>query len=273
MTSKIGLTAIFVALSLTSVSAGGRLDLGEWDASKPFLITGILSSASILVIQDGLYFTCQLDDQGEFMDLLQCKPILTAGLRQQISTVEATAAALEAAAAKAAAAKAAAAAEAAASSDSLDDALANATDTTDTSAADQAEIDAALADEPATAPESLQTGSGGTSDQPTGAVLNSGELDNLRQIIGPFWNIGSLSTEATRVTVTIRVHVSQDQKILLVEMVKFTGGTAEAAQQAFEAARRAVIRGASKGLGLPPDKYDTWKSMLFTFDTSQGRLR
>jgi hypothetical protein len=268
MTSKIGLTAIFLALSLTSVSAGGRLDLGEWDASKPFLITGILSSASILVIQDGLYFTCQLDDQGKFVDLLQCKPILTAGLRQQISTVEATAAALEAAAAKAAAA-----AEAAASSDSLDDALANATDTTDTSAADQAEIDAALADEPATAPESLQTGSGGTSDQPTGAVLNSGELDNLRQIIGPFWNIGSLSTEATRVTVTMRVQVSQDQKILSVEMVEFTGGTAEAAQQAFAAARRAVIRGASKGLGLPPDEYDTWKSMLITFDTSKGEIR
>ena len=82
-----------------------------------------------------------------------------------------------------------------------------------------------------------------------------------------------MSTEATRVTVTMRVQVSQDQKVLSVEMVEFTGGTAEAAQQAFEAARRAVIRGASKGLGLPPDKYDTWKSMLFTFDTSQGRLR
>ena len=149
---------------------------------------------------------------------------------------------------------------------------------TDTAAADQAAIDAALADATApdtaaTTPEASQTGSGGTGDQPIGAALNSGEIDNLRQIIGPFWNIGSLSTEATRVTVTMRVQVSQDQKVLSVEMVEFTGGTAEAAQQAFEAARRAVIRGASKGLGLPPDKYDTWKSMLFTFDTSQGRLR
>ncbi len=148
----------------------------------------------------------------------------------------------------------------------------------DTSAADQAAIDAALADAtaPDTAaatPEPSQTGSGGTGDQPIGAALNSGEVDNLRHVIGPFWNIGSLSTEATRVTVTMRVQVSQDQKILSVEMVDFTGGTAEAAKQAFEAAKRAVYRGASKGLGLPPDKYDTWKSMLFTFDTSQGRLR
>ncbi len=148
----------------------------------------------------------------------------------------------------------------------------------DTSAADQAAIDAALADATAPAtdtatPTPSKTGSGGTGDQPIGAALSSGEVDNLRRIIGPFWNIISLSTEAKRVTVTIRVQVSQDQKILSVEMVEFTGGTAEAARPAFEAAKRAVYRGATKGLGLPPDKYDTWKSMLFTFDTSQGRLR
>ena len=151
---------------------------------------------------------------------------------------------------------------------------------TDTAAVDPASIDGALAllDEPApdtaaTTPAASQTGSGGTGDQPIGAALNSGEVDNLRRIIGPLWSIGSLSTEATRVTVTMRVQFSEDQKILSVEMVEFTGGTAEAAQQAFEAARRAVRRGASKGLGLPADKYETWKSMLFTFDTSQGRLR
>ncbi len=149
---------------------------------------------------------------------------------------------------------------------------------TDTSAADQAAIDAALADATsqeaaATTPAPSQTGSGGTGDQPIGAALNSGEVDNLRRIIGPLWNIGSLSTEASRVTVTMRVQFSEDQTVLSVEMVEFAGGTAEAAQQAFEAAKRAVMRGASKGLGLPADKYETWKSMLFTFDTSQGRLR
>ena len=150
--------------------------------------------------------------------------------------------------------------------------------TTDTSTTDQAAIDAALADATsqeaaATTPTPSQTGSGGTGDQPIGAALNAGEVDNLRRIIGPLWNIGSLSTEATRVTVTMRVQFSEDQKVLSVEMVEFAGGTAEAAQQAFEAAKRAVFRGASMGLGLPVDKYDTWKSMLFTFDTSQARLR
>ncbi len=95
----------------------------------------------------------------------------------------------------------------------------------------------------------------------------------LSQVIGPMWNIGSLSTEAMRVTVTMRVQFSEDQKVLSVEMVEFTGGTAEVAQQAFEAAKRALFRGASMGLGLPADEYDSWKTMLINFHTSQGRIR
>jgi hypothetical protein len=58
-----------------------------------------------------------------------------------------------------------------------------------------------------------------------------------------------------------------------IELVDFTGGTEAAAKQAFESAKRAVYRGASNGLGLPPEKYDTWKSMLFVFDPSKGALR
>ncbi len=206
-------------LTLAASVAGAESLLGpRWDGWKPFLITGILSPESILVVQDGVYFTCQLDDQGEFIDLSPCKPILTAGLRKQIATAEA-----------ALAEAVQAAADAAAASDSLDDALAKA--------------------------------------------FNSDQVGHLRQVIGPFWNIGSLSTEATRVTVTMRVQLSEDQKVLSAEMVEFTGGTAEAAQQAFEIARRAVIRGASKGLGLPPDNYESWKLFLITFDTSKGEIR
>ena len=201
-----------------SVASAESLLSPRWDGWKPFLITGVLSSESILVVQDGVYFTCQLDDQGEFIDLSPCKPILTGGLRKQIATAEAALAEIEQDAADAAAASA-----------SLDDALATA--------------------------------------------LNSDQLDHMRQVIGPLWNIGSLSTEAIRVTVTMRVQLSRDQKVLSVEMVEFTGGTAEAAQQAFEAAKRAVIRGASRGLGLPPDSYESWKSFLIIFDTSKGEVR
>ena len=104
-------------------------------------------------------------------------------------------------------------------------------------------------------------------------MTHATHIEILRPIIGPVWNIGSLSTEAMRVTVTMRVQLSEDQKVLSVEMVEFAGGTAEAAQQAFEAAKRALFRGASMGLGLPAGEYDSWKTMLITFDTSQGRIR
>lgn len=148
----------------------------------------------------------------------------------------------------------------------------------DTTAADQAAIDSALSD--ATAPVTATTKSEANKNgldesmvQPLGAALNSDEVDHIRQVIGPFWNIGSLTTEATRVTVTMRLEISEDQKVLSVEMVDFTGGTAEAAQQAFEAAKRAVYRAASHGLGLDTENYENWKSLLITFDTSQGRIR
>jgi hypothetical protein len=129
---------------------------------------------------------------------------------------------------------------------------------TDTAAVDPASIDGALAlldapapDTAATTPAASQTGSGGTGDQPISAALNSGEIDNLRRVI--VWNIGSLSTEAQRVIFTMRVHLTQNQKVLSLELVDFTGGSAEAAQQAFESARRAVMIGANKGFKLPPD--------------------
>ena len=203
---KLALGLASAVLTLTaSVACADSLLGPRWDGWKPFLITGVLSSESILVVQDGVYFTCQLDDQGEFIDLSPCKPILTGGLRKQIATAEAA----------------------------------------------LAEADQAAAD----------------------AAMEATSIVTLSQVIGPMWNIGSLSTEAMRVTVTMRVQFSEDQKVLSVEMVEFTGGPAEAAQQAFEAAKRALFRGASMGLGLPADEYDSWKTMLITFDTSQGRIR
>jgi hypothetical protein len=116
-------------------------------------------------------------------------------------------------------------------------------------------------------------GEGGTGSEASGPPLSSGEIDDLHQAIEKFWNIGSLSTAATGVTITMRVRLTQDQKVQSIELVEFTGGSQADANQAFESAKRAVYRGASNGLGLPPEKYETWKSMLFVFDPSQGALR
>jgi hypothetical protein len=89
------LNTALLMLPVVMANAESRLGLTEWNASKPFLITGVLSEESILVIQDGLYFICQLDDQGEFIDLSPCKTILTVGLRKRIATAEAALAEIE----------------------------------------------------------------------------------------------------------------------------------------------------------------------------------
>ena len=63
-----------------------------------------------------------------------------------------------------------------------------------------------------------------------------------------------------------------------ITMTGFEGGDQAAAQQAFEAARRAVMRGV-KGCGgkpgydLDPAKYSEWNVIVMTFDPSGLRLR
>jgi len=362
-----GLTSAVLTLAASVACAEGRLGLGEWNAFKPYQVTGVLSSNQILVLQENVYFTCQLDSKGTFIDLSPCQPILTLGQRyffseQEVAAEKAYQDGLKAEAQRLKDEVAKAEERAKAISEipqvnalsiknaiisigkddrcritlngptingilwrlSVDGAkldknqnkyvkeLINDTftkmiwsgeisyladgsagkkitdcklpdsnpSTIDTSEADQAAIDSALDD--ATAPDLVPTptmpdqkndGPEVTKDTSLDLALNSYQVGNLRQVIGPFWNIGSLSTEATRVTVTMRVQLSEDQKVLSVEMVEFTGGTAEAAQQAFGSARRAVIRGASRGLGLPSDSYESWKSILITFDTSKGEIR
>ena len=104
--------------------------------------------------------------------------------------------------------------------------------------------------------------------------MSSGELGDVKTAINKCWNVGSLSTAAQKVKVTLRVEMSQDGKPIkdTITMTKFAGGDEASAQQAFETAKRAVVR-ATKGCGavgfnLDPAKYDTWNVMNLNFDAS-----
>jgi hypothetical protein len=76
---------------------------------------------------------------------------------------------------------------------------------------------------------------------------------------------------------TLRVEMSPDGRPVSVEMTRYAGGDAAAAQQAFEAAKRAVIRAVQgcngPGYSLDPAKYDSWSVMNLNFDASGMRLR
>lgn len=142
--------------------------------------------------------------------------------------------------------------------------------------ATQAAVDAALAAEVSDAPVQ----DGGQTDIPEGPPMTTGEKDGLRVSINQCWNIGTLSTAAQRIKLTLRVEMKEDgtPDSNGITMTTFSGGDEAAAVQAFDAARRAVIRGV-KGCGgkagydLDPAKYGEWNVMNLNFDASGMRLR
>ena len=99
--------------------------------------------------------------------------------------------------------------------------------------------------------------------------------EGLRLAVQECWNIGSLSTEAQRVTVTISVQMSQSgvPETNSVRMIDNTGGSETAIRQAFEAARRAVLRCGTSGYDLPVESYDHWREIEITFNPEEMRLR
>ena len=135
-------------------------------------------------------------------------------------------------------------------------------------------IAAALAEAAATDTASTDTG------LPEGPPMTAGERDGVRVAINSCWNIGSLSSAAQRVKLVMRVEMNEDGTPISpsIQMTSFEGGDEAAAQQAFEAAKRAVVRGVrgcggKPGYELDPEKYGEWNVMNLTFDASGMRLR
>ncbi len=110
---------------------------------------------------------------------------------------------------------------------------------------------------------------------PSGPPLTSGETDALRVSVSKCWNVGSLSSAAMATTVVVGVEMSQDGKPVVssIRMISSDGGTQDAARQAFETARRAIIRCGASGYDLPTEKYDHWREIEMTFNPERMRIR
>lgn len=113
------------------------------------------------------------------------------------------------------------------------------------------------------------------SPTPKGPPLSSGEKDALRVSVQRCWNVGSLSTEALRTTVTVFVAMQPDGRPVTgsLRMVDFQGGSQAAASKAYEAARRAIIRCGSSGFDLPREKYSQWAEIEMIFNPEQMRIK
>lgn len=110
---------------------------------------------------------------------------------------------------------------------------------------------------------------------PAGPPMTAGEKDGLRVAVQACWNVGSLSSDALRVTVTVAVDLGQDGKpdVGSLTMTNYEGGSDGAARQAFEAARRAIIRCGANGFKLPPEKYEQWRSLELVFNPDGMRMK
>ncbi len=80
------------------------------------------------------------------------------------------------------------------------------------------------------------------------------------------WNISALSPEAQATTVTLAVTLGPDA-MPQADAITLLASDAPAAvaQEAFAAARRAILRCGAPGLSLPAADYDSWRHMELTF--------
>jgi hypothetical protein len=108
-----------------------------------------------------------------------------------------------------------------------------------------------------------------------GPPLSAGEKDALRVAVQQCWNVGSLSSDALATTVVVAVDMAETGKpeIGSIRMLSHSGGSESAARQAFEAARRAIIRCGADGFDLPPEKYDHWRDIEMTFNPEKMRIK
>jgi hypothetical protein len=109
----------------------------------------------------------------------------------------------------------------------------------------------------------------------SGPPLTAGEKDALRVAVQQCWNVGSLSSEALATTVVVAVDMAETGRpdIASIRMLSHSGGSATAARQSFEAARRAIIRCGADGFDLPREKYEQWRDIEMTFNPEKMRIK
>lgn len=110
---------------------------------------------------------------------------------------------------------------------------------------------------------------------PAGPPLTLAETESLRVAVSNCWNTGSLSTAALRTTVVVGVQMQETGKPVTstIRLISSEGGQGEAVTQAYEAARRAILRCGAKGYDLPKEKFGQWREIEMTFNPEKMRIK
>ena len=112
-------------------------------------------------------------------------------------------------------------------------------------------------------------------DIPTGPPMTLAEKETLRVAVSSCWNTGSLSSAALRVTVVVGVQMAETGKPVSgsIRLISSEGGSGDAVTQAYEAARRAILRCGAKGYDLPQEKFGQWRDIEMTFNPEKMRIK
>ena len=148
----------------------------------------------------------------------------------------------------------------------LADALATEFDAEGRTAA-AAAADAASAEEAVNAPlDAIAAGS---------APLSAAEREGFRLAVEQCWNLGPLSGEAREASVTVGLTMARDGTPMQdsIRLIAGSGAPDAAITQAFEAARRAIIRCTGNGYPLPGYKYESWREIVIDFRPEGAVLR
>lgn len=110
---------------------------------------------------------------------------------------------------------------------------------------------------------------------PLGPPMTLAEQESLRVAVSSCWNTGSLSSAALRVTVVVGLQMAETGKPITssLRLVSSTGGDGDAVTQAYEAARRAILRCGTKGYDLPQEKFGQWRDIEMTFNPEKMRIK
>jgi hypothetical protein len=110
---------------------------------------------------------------------------------------------------------------------------------------------------------------------PSGPPLTNGQRDGFRLAVAGCWNVGSLSTDALRTTIVVAFSMNRDGTPVgnSIRLDSVVDGTNAGAQNAFETARRAIIRCGASGYDLPEESYDQWREVEAVFNPEGMRLR
>lgn len=101
------------------------------------------------------------------------------------------------------------------------------------------------------------------------SALTMSEMDAVRRQIAGCWNVPAGARDARDLVVEVRIEVRPDRTVQNARLLNASAASDPFWRTAAESALRAVLNPRCSPLQLPPDKYNVWQSIIFTFNPQE----